>query len=76
MGMTAAQSLCTITEFQNPKVYFTLHLMVTTPDSGKSYFSTTCTVRKLKQKFLLPVHIGYLDRYFRPMLKDGTFREI
>ena len=42
MGMTAAQSLCTITDFQNTQAYFTLHLMVT-PDSGKSYASTTYT---------------------------------
>ena len=74
MGMPAAQSLCTITEFLNTQAYFTLHLMVTTPDSGESHTSTTCS--KLKQKFLLPVRIGYLDSDFRLVLKDGTFREI
>lgn len=46
--ITAAQSLCKIKEFQNTQAYFTLHLMVTTPDSSKSYASTAC--RMLKQK--------------------------
>lgn len=73
-GDDSSPVLCPITEFQNTQTYFTLHLMVTPPDSGKSHASTTC--RKLKQKLLLPVRIGYLDRDFRPVLKDGTFREI
>jgi hypothetical protein len=50
MGMAAAQFLCTITEFQNTQAYLILHLMATTPDSGKLYATTT--YRKLKQKCL------------------------
>ena len=46
--ITAAQSLCKIKEFQNTQAYFTLHLVVTTPDSSKLYASTKC--RMLKHK--------------------------
>ena len=42
VSLSLSLSLCTIIEFQNTQAYFTLHLMVTTPGSGKSYATITC----------------------------------
>jgi hypothetical protein len=71
VGMTAALSLCTITEFQNTQAYCTLHPMATTPYSGKSYTTTTCCV--LEQNFFVASTYWLLRPWVQACVEKGTF---